>query len=121
MLGTYVLSAGYSDQFYNKAWQVRNKIKEDVLKAFEEVDLIALPVAPTPAFKIGENKDDLLKNYLIDIFTVVANVVGIPGISLKGGVVNRDGKDLPTGFQLFAPHLHEQRLFEVGKNFEKIK
>ena len=121
MLGTYILSAGYSDQFYNKAWQVRTKIKEDVNKVFEDVDLIALPVAPTPAFKIGENEDDLLKNYLIDIFTVVANVTGMPGIALKGGFVEREGKSVPTGFQLFAPHLFENRLFEVGKKFETIE
>jgi len=121
MLGTYVLSAGYADQFYRKAWHVRSLIKNDIKKVFEDVDVIALPVSPKPAFKIGEKSDDPLAMYLIDIFTVAANVAGIPAMSIQNGTVNRDGKDLPNGFQIMAPHLHEDRLFELGKKFETIK
>lgn len=117
MLGTYVLSSGYADQYYRKAWQVRNKIRESFKQVFESVDLIAMPVAPTPAFKIGE-KSEPIQMYLNDIFTVVANVVGIPAISIPNGTVEREGKNLPVGFQLLAPHLCEDRLFEAGKKFE---
>ena len=117
MLGTYILSAGYSDQYYNKAQKVRNVIRKDFEKAFEGVDIIALPTAPMPAFKIGERSDPL-QMYLSDIFTVTANLTGGPAISIPSGTVEREGKDLPVGFQLLAPHLHEKRLFEVGKKFE---
>lgn len=120
MLGTYVLSAGYADQYYRKAWVARNKIKESFAEVFKDVDAIAMPVAPTPAFKIGERATDPLQMYLIDIFTVVANVVGLPAMSVPGTPVEREGKQLPVGFQLLAPHLHEQRLFEVGKKFERM-
>lgn len=121
IIGTYALSAGYADQYYNKAWQVRNVIKENFKKVFEEVDVIAMPVAPTPAFKIGENSTDPLKMYLNDIFTVVANVVGVPAISIPSGTVKREDKDLPVGLQFLAPHLFEKRLFELGKKFETMK
>lgn len=119
MLGTYVLSAGYADQFYNKAWQARNLIIASFKKVFEDVDVIAMPVSPEPAFKIGENSSDPLKMYLIDIFTVGASCAGIPAISIPGGVVNREEKNLPIGLQLLAPHLAEKNLFEVGKKFEE--
>lgn len=121
MLGTYVLSAGYADEYYNKAWQVRNVIKENFKKVFEEVDIIAMPVSPFPAFKIGEKANDPLQMYLADIFTVAANVTGIPAISIPSGTVDRDGKGLPVGLQLLAPHLHEKKLFEVGKKFETME
>lgn len=117
LLGTYVLSAGYADQYYNKAWQVRNLIKKDFEKAFEKVDVIAIPTSPTPAFKIGEKSDDPLQMYLADIFTVFANLVGVPAISIPDGFVKREDKDLPTGLQLVAPHLQEKRLFTLGKIF----
>lgn len=121
ILGTYVLSAGYADQYYNKAWQVRNLITRDYKKAFEEVDVIALPTSPTPAFKIGEKTTDPISMYLSDVFTVSANLSGVPAISIPNGSVEREGKNLPTSIQLIAPHLAEQKLFEVGKKFEKIK
>ncbi len=121
MLGTYVLSAGYADQFYRKAWQVRNMLRQNVQKVFEEVDIIAMPVAPTPAFKIGEKSNDPLQMYLIDVFTVFANVVGVPAISVPGNSVNREGKDLPVGMQFISAHYNEKKLFEIGKKFEKIK
>jgi len=121
MLGTYVLSAGYADQFYRKAWQVRNMLRENVVEVFKEVDVIAMPVAPTPAFKIGEKSSDPLQMYLNDIFTVFANVVGIPAISVPANEINRDGKNLPVGMQFISAHYNEKKLFEIGKKFEKIK
>jgi aspartyl-tRNA(Asn)/glutamyl-tRNA(Gln) amidotransferase subunit A len=117
LLGTYVLSAGYADQYYNKAWQVRNLIKKDFENAFKKVDVIAIPTSPTPAFKIGEKSDDPLQMYLADIFTVFANLVGVPAISIPDGFVKREDKDLPTGLQLVAPHCQEKRLFNIGKIF----
>ena len=121
ILGTYVLSAGYADDYYKKAWQVRDLIRADFAKAFEKVDLIALPTSPTPAFKIGEKASDPLQMYLADIFTIFVNLVGVPAISIPDGTVNREGKDLPTSIQLIAPHLGEKRLFKVGKKIDTIK
>lgn len=120
MLGTYVLSAGYADEYYRKAWAARAQIKNEVRKVFEQVDVIAMPIAPSPAFKIGEMASDPLKMYLADIFTVSANVAGVPAISIPGGTVSRDGIDLPVGLQLLAPWHGEERLFEVGRKFETM-
>jgi len=120
MLGTYVLSAGYYDAYYNKANAVRSLIIEDFNKAFKGVDLIATPTTPTPAFKIGEKSKDPLAMYLSDIFTAPANIAGIPSISIPSGVAERDGKNLPLGLQLMATHFREDLLFGVGKAFEKI-
>lgn len=117
LIGTYVLSAGYADAYYNKALMVRQKISEDFSKAFEVVDLIATPTVPTPAFKIGEKSKDPLAMYLSDVFTVPANIVGIPAISLPSGFVSTDTKDMPVGLQLMAPHNDEENLFYVGKKF----
>lgn len=121
MLGTYVLSAGYADQYYRKGWQVRNLITQDIKKAFEKVDIIAIPTSPVPSFKIGEKASDPMAMYLADIFTIFANLVGVPAISIPDGIVTRDGSALPTGLQLIAPHLGEQQLFEIGKKFETIR
>ncbi|MHB8651888.1 MAG: Asp-tRNA(Asn)/Glu-tRNA(Gln) amidotransferase subunit GatA [Minisyncoccota bacterium] len=118
LLGTYVLSSGYYDAYYHKATAVRALIEKDFMKAFETVDVIATPTCPTPAFKIGEKTDDPLKMYLADIFTVPANLAGIPGISVPSGSVLRDGKMLPLGVQFFAPHFREDLLFRVGKSVE---
>jgi aspartyl-tRNA(Asn)/glutamyl-tRNA(Gln) amidotransferase subunit A len=120
MLGTYVLSAGYYDAYYGKAVGARRLIKEEFTKAFTAVDAIALPVAPTPAFLIGERTKDPLTMYAADIFTVSANLAGIPAISIPAGTVSRDGKDLPVGFQLMAPNCCEDRLFSVGKIIESL-
>ncbi|MCC7004479.1 Asp-tRNA(Asn)/Glu-tRNA(Gln) amidotransferase subunit GatA [Candidatus Nomurabacteria bacterium] len=120
ILGTYVLSTGYYDAYYSRAWEVRNMIKNDFKKAFEKVDAIALPVSPTPAFKIGEKTEDPLKMYLADIFTVIANLAGIPAMSVPSGTVPRDGKKLPVGLQIMASHFCENTLFEIGKKFERI-
>jgi aspartyl-tRNA(Asn)/glutamyl-tRNA(Gln) amidotransferase subunit A len=118
LIGTYVLSAGYHDAYYNKAIMLRQKIAEDFTKAFSEVDAIITPTTPGPAFKIGERVNDPLAMYLEDIFTVPANIVGIPAISIPSGFVEEDGVSLPLGLQIVAPHDCEDRLFEIGKKFE---
>ncbi len=114
LLGTYVLSAGYADQYYKKALGVRSLITEDFNHAFESVDVIATPTTPGPAFRFGE-KSDPVSMYLEDIFTVPANLTGMPAISIPSGVVNVEGKSLPTGFQLVAPHCREDVLFQAGE------
>ena len=118
MLGTYVLSSGYYDAYYNKAVSVRNIIKSDFKKAFNDVDIIATPTAPTPAFKIGEKTSDPLQMYLEDIFTVPVNLAGIPAISVPSGFVEKKGKKLPFGMQFLASHFQEKILFEIGKDLE---
>jgi aspartyl-tRNA(Asn)/glutamyl-tRNA(Gln) amidotransferase subunit A len=115
ILGTYVLSAGYYDAYYGKATVVRKKIKDDFLKAFEQVDVIATPTTPTPPFKIGEKMNDPVSMYLEDIFTVTPNLTGMPAISVPMGLVTRDGKELPVGIQLTAPMGGEGRLFSAGE------
>ena len=117
MLGTYVLSHGYYDAFYNKANKVRNKIKEEFLKTFEEVSLIAMPTSPVPAFNVGEKTEDPLSMYLADIFTVPANIAGVPAISVPTGL-NSEG--LPMSIQFIAPYFVEDRLFDIGKVVEKF-
>lgn len=115
LLGTYVLSHGYYDAYYNKAIKLRHAITSAMNKVFEEVDLIATPTCPTPAFAPGAKKDPLAM-YLSDIFTVPANITGAPAISIPAGVSQ---KGLPLDIQFMAPHFGEKLLFEVGKNFEK--
>ena len=118
LIGTYVLSTGYYDAYYNKSLILRQKISEDFVKAFADVDAIATPTAPYPAFKIG-GKSDPLSMYLADVFTVTANIVGLPAISLPSGLVATadDGNMMPVGLQLMAPHANENILFEIGKKF----
>jgi aspartyl-tRNA(Asn)/glutamyl-tRNA(Gln) amidotransferase subunit A len=113
LLGTYVLSSGYYDAYYNRANAVRKMITDDFLKAFESVDLIATPTAPSSAFKIGEKTNDPVAMYLEDIFTVTANITGMPAISIPCG---KSGA-LPIGMQLTAPHGDEAALFTAGKDF----
>jgi len=119
MLGAYVLSSGYYDAYYNKANAVRELLKDDFKKAFESVDAIITPTAPTVAFKIGEKVSNPLSMYLEDIFTVPANIVGIPAISIPAGVKEiKDGetkKELPIGIQIMASHGREDILFSLGK------
>lgn len=112
MLGTYVLSAGYYDAYYLKAQKVRRLIREDFDNAFEEVDFILTPTTPGTAFKLGENIDDPLKMYMLDIFTTSANLAGIPGINLP--VKNVIGK-MPVGLQLFGNRLSDAGLFSAAK------
>lgn len=119
LLGTYVLSSGYYDAYYGKATAVRKMISDEFKSAFRSVDVIVTPTVPTPAFKIGE-KTDPVSMYLADIFTVPANIAGIPGISVPMEPVEEEGVCLPVGFQIVAPHLMEVRLFELGKVVEKV-
>jgi aspartyl-tRNA(Asn)/glutamyl-tRNA(Gln) amidotransferase subunit A len=116
ILGTYSLSAGYYDAYYGKASQIRTLIIEDFKKAFTTCDIIISPVAPTPAVKLGEMIDDPLTMYLSDIFTLSANLAGIPGISVPCGFSN---DDLPIGLQIMAQHFNEGMLFKVAYNFEQ--
>jgi aspartyl-tRNA(Asn)/glutamyl-tRNA(Gln) amidotransferase subunit A len=109
ILGTYVLSSGYYDAYYTKANKVREVIKADFAKAFETVDAILTPTAPTPAFKIGEKTSDPLSMYLEDIFTVPANLAGIPALNV------------PPNVQIMAPHHREDVLFDLGKQIEKLR
>lgn len=118
LLGTYVLSHGYFDAYYNKANAVRNLIINDYNRAFEKVDVILTPTTTSPAFKIGEKINDPVKMYLEDIFTGPANMAGLPAISLPSGFTHIEGKELPLGIQFMAPHGREDLLFNIGKQFE---
>jgi aspartyl-tRNA(Asn)/glutamyl-tRNA(Gln) amidotransferase subunit A len=115
VLGTYVLSAGYYDAFYLKALQVRTLMRRDYDAAFERVDLVAMPTSPIPPFKLGEKTDDPLQMYLADIFTVSANLVGLPGISIPCGF---DGS-LPLGFQLLGRPFDEPTVLRAADAFER--
>lgn len=116
IIGTYCLSAGYYDAYYRKAMQVRTLIMQDFKNAFSQCDVIACPVAPTPAFHIGEITDDPLKMYLLDIFTLSANMAGIPGISVPCGF-SADG--LPIGLQIMGNHFDEATILRVAHQFEQ--
>ena len=116
IIGTYCLSSGYYDAYYGKASQVRTLIMEDYKKAFESCDVILAPVAPTPAFKIGEKVDDPLTMYLSDIFTLSVNLAGIPGISMPCGF---SPEGLPIGLQILGNHLCEEKILKVAYNFEQ--
>ena len=120
LIGTFVLSSGYSDAYYRKARMVRELIREDFAKAFRSVDAIAMPTSPGPAFKIGEKANDPLAMYAEDIFSVTANLAGVPGISVPAGSAEREGKRLPIGFQLVAQHRGEGELFKIGSDIEKF-
>ena len=114
LLGTYVLSSGYADEYYKRAQKVRTLIRDDFSNAFEQVDVIASPVAPTPAFKVGEKSTDPLAMYLADIYTISTNLAGICGISVPCGTVSEDGSDLPVGLQLLGKPLGEADILKVG-------
>jgi aspartyl-tRNA(Asn)/glutamyl-tRNA(Gln) amidotransferase subunit A len=116
MTGTYVLSAGYYDAYYLKAQQVRHLIADDFRQAFEKVDVIAGPTSPTPAFKLGDKVDDPITMYLNDIYTIGANLAGLPGISTPCGFV--DG--LPVGLHLVGPHFGEEALIRCAHNYEQL-
>jgi len=116
MLGTYVLSHGYYDAYYLKAQKVRALITEDFRKAFEEVDAIVTPVAPSPAFKIGEKIDDPLEMYLSDIYTITGDLAGIPCMSVPCG---KTSEGLPVGMQILTKHFDETGMFRLADAFEK--
>jgi aspartyl-tRNA(Asn)/glutamyl-tRNA(Gln) amidotransferase subunit A len=116
ILGTYVLSAGYYDAYYRKASQVRTLMRKDFEAAFQKVDVIVTPTAPTPAFRIGEKVQDPLQMYLSDIFTIPVNLAGIPALSIPCGF-SRD--HLPIGLQIMGRHFDEERLLRVAYTFEQ--
>lgn len=115
MLGTYALSSGYYDEYYSKAAKVRTKVKQDFEKAFEKVDVIVEPVSPTTAWNIGEKVNDPLKMYLADIYTISANLAGIPGLSVPCGF--SDG--LPVGLQILGKQFDEETVLRVGYAYEQ--
>lgn len=116
LLGTYALSAGYYDEYYGKAQKTRRLIKQDFDQAFNDVDLIAAPASPTPAFKIGEKIEDPLEMYLSDIFIVPVNLAGIPAMSVPGGEVD----ELPVGLQIMGGSLAEKKILRAGYAFEQV-
>ncbi len=117
MLGAYALSAGYYDAYYNQAQKVRTLIKRDFEAAFQTVDAIATPVAPTTAFCIGEHTDDPLAMYLEDVFTLPANLAGVPGLAFPVGF---DSQGLPIGMQLMGPHFGEEVLFRLAHAYQQV-
>ena len=120
LIGTFVLSAGYADVYYRRATAMREKIREDFVHTFANgVDVLVTPTTPSPAFTFGE-KADSLAMYAADIFTVPVNLAGIPALSVPVGTVDREGKNLPVGFQIIAPHGGEETLFAVGADVEKV-
>jgi len=118
MLGTYALSSGYYDAYYLRAQKVRTLIKKDFEKAFKEVDIILTPTTPSPAFKIGEKTEDPLEMYLSDIFTVTANIIGVPAISIPCGNIKEGEKSLPFGIQLTAKWFDEENLLRAAHAYE---
>lgn len=117
MIGTYALSSGYYDAYYLKAQKVRTLIKQDFEKAFEDVDVLISPTAPTTAFKAGEKTNDPLTMYLSDLMTIPVNLAGLPGMSLSCGF---DGQNLPIGMQLISNVLREDVLFKVGYAYQQV-
>lgn len=116
MLGTYSLSSGYYDQYYLKAQKVRTLIKNEFIEAFEKCDVIISPVSPTPPFKLGEKVDNPLQMYLVDIYTVIINLAGIPSLALPCGF-SKNG--LPIGMQILGPQFSEGLLFRIGHAYEQ--
>ena len=117
MIGTYALSAGYYDAYYGQAQKVRTLIKRDFETAFRDVDVIAAPTAPETAFKIGEHVNDPIAMYLEDVFTLPANLAGVPGISFNCGF---DKNNLPVGLQLIGPHFREDLLLRVAHVYQQV-
>jgi aspartyl-tRNA(Asn)/glutamyl-tRNA(Gln) amidotransferase subunit A len=117
ILGTFVLSAGYVDAYYKKALQLRTLLRQEFATVFEQVDLLVTPTTPNPAFKFGEKTDDPLAMYLEDIYTVSANLVGIPGLSLPAGFTQAG---LPIGMQLLGKWFDEEQLLRVGHVYQQV-
>jgi aspartyl-tRNA(Asn)/glutamyl-tRNA(Gln) amidotransferase subunit A len=116
LTGTYVLSAGYFDAYYLQAQKVRKLISDDFARAFREVDMVAGPTTPSPAFGLGQKTSDPIEMYLNDIYTIGANLAGLPAMSIPCGFV----RNLPVGLQLVAPPLAEARLLKVGHHFQRV-
>lgn len=119
LLGTFVLSSGYADAYYRKARAVRTLIAQEFEKTLSEVDIIAVPTTPSPAFVLGEKVSDPLAMYAEDIFSVPVNLAGVPAISVPMGTVDRNGAHLPTGFQAITAHRNEEALFAIGTDIER--
>jgi aspartyl-tRNA(Asn)/glutamyl-tRNA(Gln) amidotransferase subunit A len=115
MLGTYALSSGYYDAYYLKALKVRNLIRGDFVRAFEQCDCLMMPVSPTAAFRIGEKMDDPLQMYLSDVYTIAANLAGIPAVSIPCGF---DEENLPIGLQILTPAFTEDKLLRIARMYE---
>jgi aspartyl-tRNA(Asn)/glutamyl-tRNA(Gln) amidotransferase subunit A len=120
MTGTYVLSAGYYDAYYLQAQKCRALIAADFARAFGEVDVVLSPTSPTAAFKLGAKTSDPIAMYLNDIYTIGANLAGLPAISIPCGFVSEAGRDLPVGLQLVGPHFSESRLLSVSHQYQKV-
>ncbi len=120
MTGTYVLSAGYYDAYYLKAQKVRQLIAADFARAFGEVDLVIGPTAPTPAFALGAKTSDPITMYLNDIYTIGANLAGLPAVSIPCGFVDEGGRALPIGLQLVGRHFAESRLLSVAHQYQRL-
>ena len=118
LLGTYVLSSGYYDAYYLQAQKARTLIKDDFTKAFEKVDVIVSPTSPTPAHKLGDLTDDPLQAYLEDVFTIPANLAGLPALSVPCGTIAHEGANLPVGLQFITKALDESTLFQAAHAFE---
>jgi aspartyl-tRNA(Asn)/glutamyl-tRNA(Gln) amidotransferase subunit A len=118
ILGTYALSSGYYEAYYGQAQKVRTLIARDFAAAFEQVDVLVSPTAPTTAFPIGEKLDDPLAMYLNDIATIPANLAGVPGVSVPNGLADEDA--LPSGLQVLAPATADDRLYRVGAAVETL-
>jgi aspartyl-tRNA(Asn)/glutamyl-tRNA(Gln) amidotransferase subunit A len=116
MLGTYVLSAGYYDAYYLQAQKVRSLIRQDYEQAFARVDAVATPTSPTPAFRLGDRMDDPLQMYLADVFTVAANLTGLPSLSIPCGFTS---DSLPVGLQLTGRAMDEATLFRIADAYER--
>jgi aspartyl-tRNA(Asn)/glutamyl-tRNA(Gln) amidotransferase subunit A len=120
ILGTYVLSAGYYDEYYNRAQKVRKLIRQDFVEAFKKVDALVSPTTPEAAFRFGERSTDPLRMYLADIFTIAANLAGICGISVPCGFAKTDeGTELPIGMQLLGKPLQEERILQIAHGYEQ--
>lgn len=117
MLGTYALSAGYYDAYYLRAQKVRTLIARDFSDAFQKVDAVVTPTAPTPAFRLGEKTADPLQMYLADIYTVTGSLAGVPGISVPCG---KTSASLPVGMQIFGPHFAESRVLQIARALENV-
>ena len=118
ILGTYALSSGYYDAYYGQAQKVRTLVSRDFTAAFEQADVLLSPTAPTSAFKIGEKVDDPMAMYLNDLATIPANLSGVPGISVPSGLADED--NLPTGLQVLAPAMADDRVYRVGAALEAL-
>ena len=116
MLGTYTLSAGYYDAYYLKAQQVRTLILQDYENALKTVDVVAMPTSPIPPFKLGEKSADPLQMYLADVFTVSANLAGLPAISVPCGFT---ASQLPIGLQLTGRHFDESTILRIADAYER--